>query len=410
MPFATIDEALEELRAGRMIILVDDENRENEGDLVCAGSLTTPGHVNFMAHEGRGWICLAMDGASCDRLHLPQMVPSNESRFETAFTVTIEARHGTTTGISAAERAHTIRVASNPDSTASDLIRPGHVQPIRARDGGVLVRTGQTEGSVDLMKLAGLPPAAVICEIMNPDGTMARLPDLETCAQTHNLRILSVAQIIEHRRRTESLVTCESSVHLPTDIGEFRLHAYHCRITGETHLALTLGDLRPGAPALDRPVLLRVHSECLTGDVFHSRRCDCGEQLHAAMQMVQDVGEGMILYMRQEGRGIGLGNKLRAYALQEQGMDTVEANEELGFGADLRDYGLGAQILRDLGVRQMRLITNNPRKIAGLSGYDLSVVERVPLVCAHKPENTVYLSTKRTKLGHLLDEDLGETR
>lgn len=407
MKFAEVPEALEELKAGRMIVLVDDENRENEGDLVAAGELITPEAINFMATHAKGWICLTLDSEGCERLDLPQMVAENEASLGTAFTVTVESRRGVSTGISAADRAHTIRVAADPDSKASDLVRPGHVQPIRARDGGVLVRMGQTEGSIDLLKLAGLRPAGVICEIMNEDGSMSRLPELEKFCERHNMKLLSVAQIIEYRRRTERLVKCFTTIDMPTQHGPFKLHAYHSDLQNETHLALTLGDdLYPGAPASDKPVLTRVHSECLTGDVFHSLRCDCGEQLQDAMRMVQEEGRGIIVYMRQEGRGIGLDNKLRAYALQEKGMDTVEANVELGFAADLRDYGLGAQILSDLGARQLRLITNNPKKINGLSGYGLEIVERVPLAMCPHAENKRYLETKRTKLGHMLPDDL----
>ncbi len=410
MPFATIPEILEDLRQGRMIVLVDDENRENEGDLVVAAESVTGEDINFMATHGRGWICLALDGRICDQLGLTMMVPPQENTapFSTAFTVTIEAARGVTTGISASERAHTIRTATRPETMPADLHRPGHVQPIRARDGGVLVRTGQTEGSVDLCRLAGLRPAGVICEIMNPDGSMARLPQLEKFCAEHNLKLCSVAQIIEYRRNTEKLIDLVSSVNLPTDVGDFRLHCYSCKITDETHVALTVGDLCPGHAPIDEPILLRVHSECLTGDIFHSRRCDCGDQLHRAMQMVQKEGKGAIIYMRQEGRGIGLDNKIRAYALQEQGLDTVEANEKLGFAPDLRDYGIGAQIISDLGVRTMRLITNNPKKIHGLSGHGLQVVERVSLEITPKQENRRYLATKRTKLGHLLGSDLGE--
>ncbi|MBN1257084.1 MAG: bifunctional 3,4-dihydroxy-2-butanone-4-phosphate synthase/GTP cyclohydrolase II [Planctomycetes bacterium] len=405
-PFAPVEEVLEELRQGKMVVLVDDDNRENEGDLVIAAEKVTAESINFMATEGRGWICLALAGELCDRLDLPMMVSDekNEAPFGTAFTVTIEARDGVSTGISAADRAHTIKTAVREGSRASDLVRPGHVQPIRARQGGVLVRAGQTEGSVDLMRLAGLQPAGVICEIMKPDGTMARLPELQSFCAENNLLLCSVAQIIAHRRRNEKLVECVQTVKLPTDVGDFDLHCYVSNIDdGEHHIALTVGDLRPGREPIDHPVLLRVHSECLTGDVFHSCRCDCGEQIHAAMKMVQEVGEGAIIYMRQEGRGIGLPNKIKAYGLQDNGMDTVEANEELGFPADLRDYGIGAQIIANLGIRKMNLITNNPRKVAGLCGYGLEVVERVPIVMTPKETNRNYLATKRTKLGHILD-------
>ncbi len=406
MPFAPIEDVLQALRDGKMIVLVDDADRENEGDLVCAAECATPEIINFMATHGRGWICLALDEAICARLDLEPMVPpdENEAAFGTAFTVTVEAREGVTTGISAGDRAHTIRTAVREDATADDLVRPGHVQPIRARRGGVLVRAGQTEGSVDLARLAGLRPAGVICEIMKDDGAMARLPDLEDFCRAHGLLLCSVAQIIEYRRRRERLVECVQSVKLPTDVGEFNLHCYVSTLNpDEHHLALTLGDLRPGRDAFDEPVLLRVHSECLTGDIFHSCRCDCGDQLHAAMARVQTEGVGAIVYMRQEGRGIGLPNKIRAYGLQDQGLDTVEANERLGFPADLRDYGLGAQIIADLGIRRMRLMTNNPRKVAGLRGHGLEVIERVPLSLPPKEANRRYLATKRSKLGHLLD-------
>ncbi len=407
MKFATVPEALEELKAGRMLVLVDDENRENEGDLVAAAELATPETINFMATHGKGWICLTLDAEACERLGLPQMVRENQAPLGTAFTITIEARNGVSTGISAADRAHTINVAARADSTAADLVRPGHVQPIRAKPGGVLVRTGQTEGSVDLMRLAGLRPAGVICEVMAEDGTMARLPALEEFCRKHTIKLLSVAQIIEYRRCTEKLIFCETSVDMPTQHGHFKLHAYRSDIQSETHLALTLGDdIHPGSPLSGKPTLVRVHSECLTGDVFHSLRCDCGEQLQAAMRMVQEAGRGVIVYMRQEGRGIGLDNKLRAYALQEKGLDTVEANNELGFAADLRDYGLGAQILADLGVTKLNLITNNPKKVAGLSGYGLEIVERVPLALPPHDENRRYLDTKRTKLGHILPDDV----
>ncbi len=407
MEFAEIPEVVAELKAGRMIVLVDDEHRENEGDLVLAAELTRPEDINFMASHGKGWICLALDAETCERLELPQMVQHNTAVFGTAFTITIEAKEGVTTGISAADRAHTINVAARADAQASDLARPGHVQPIRARPGGVLVRTGQTEGSVDLMRLAGLRPAAVICEIMNDDGTMARMPQLEVFCQKFNIKLTSVAKLIEYRRRNERLVERAVSVEMPTEFGPFKLHAYNSEFASDLHLALVLGDdLYPGAPAGSKPVLTRVHSECLTGDVFRSLRCDCGEQLQAAMKMVQKEGRGIVLYMRQEGRGIGLENKLKAYALQEKGLDTVEANVKLGFAPDLRDYGQGAQILADLGACQLKLITNNPKKIAGISGYGLEVVERVPILMNPHEENRCYLNTKRTKLGHLLPTDI----
>lgn len=402
MEFASIKTVVAELQAGRMVVLVDDEARENEGDLIAPGYNITPEQVNFMATHGRGWICLTLEEEACKRLQLPPIAADNQARYNTAFTVTIEAREGITTGISAADRARTIRLASNPETAATELARPGHVQPIQARPGGVLVRAGQTEGSIDLMKIAGLPPAGVICEIMNEDGSMARRPALDKFCQKHGLKICSVAQIIAHRRRTENLVRCEASVKMPTALGDFDLHSYTCAVSGESHLALTVGWPRPGASPREEPLLLRVHSECLTGDLFHSLRCDCGAQLHRSMQMAQQRGNGAIIYMRQEGRGIGLLNKLKAYELQEKGFDTVDANLELGFAPDLRDYGLGAQIIRDLGIRQMELITNNPQKISALSGYGLSIKERVPLECGHHSANQQYLHAKKTRLGHML--------
>ena len=407
MSLAPIPEVLEDIRAGRMVILVDEPDRENEGDLCIAAEHVTPEVINFMATHARGWICLTLDDAIADRLDLPVMVQRNNSRFRTNFTVTIEAATGVTTGISAHDRARTIRAAAAHDATAADLVRPGHIQPIRARKGGVLVRTGQTEGSVDLARLAGLRPVAVICEIMREDGTMARMPDLEVFAGRHGIKICSVTQIIQHRRRHERLVELEESVRLPTAYGDFTLHMYRSVVDERPHFALTLGlpmpDKHVGTPGHREPILVRPHSECLTGDVFKSIRCDCGSQLDLAMQAIQREGRGVLLYMRQEGRGIGIENKIRAYRLQDQGMDTVEANNALGFKADQRDYGIGAQILRHLGVRRMRILTNNPKKFRALEGYGLSVAERVPLEVPPHPENARYLHTKRDKMGHMLD-------
>ena len=398
MAIAKIEEVLEDLRQGKMIILVDDEGRENEGDLTMAAEKVTPQAINFMAKYGRGLICLALAPSIVDRLKLPLMVYDNRTPFKTAFTVSIEAKEGVTTGISAADRAHTILTAVKNDAKPEDLIQPGHVFPLRARRGGVLFRTGQTEGSVDLAKLAGLKKAAVICEVMNDDGTMARLPDLEVFAKQHGLKICTVADIIAHRMRTESFVHEVAETILPTPFGEFRAVAFVNDIDSYEHLAIVKGEIDP-----EKPILVRVHSQCLTGDVFGSYRCDCGAQLAKAMEMVQQEGLGVILYLQQEGRGIGLANKIRAYALQDKGRDTVEANEELGFEADLRDYGVGAQILASLGVKKMRLMTNNPRKMVGLEGYGLEVVGRVPLETEPRPENMRYLVTKCQKLGHLLN-------
>jgi 3,4-dihydroxy 2-butanone 4-phosphate synthase/GTP cyclohydrolase II len=398
MPIASVEEVLEDLRDGRMIILVDNEDRENEGDLTIAAEKVTSEAVNFMAKYGRGLICLALNHDIVEQLKLTPMVYDNRSPYKTAFTASIEARHGVTTGISAADRAHTILTAVADDARPEDLIQPGHVFPLRARRGGVLFRTGQTEGSVDLARLAGLKPAAVICEIMKDDGTMARMPDLEVFAGKHGLKIATVADIIAYRMRNESFVHMAAETILPTPLGEFRAIAFVNDIDDYEHLALVKGKIEP-----EKEVMVRVHSECLTGDVFGSYRCDCGEQLKRAMKMVQEEGLGVILYLQQEGRGIGLANKLKAYALQDKGFDTVEANEELGFDPDLRDYGVGAQILVALGVRKMRLITNNPKKIVGLEGYGLEVAGRVPIEIKPRPENRKYLLTKCQKLGHIMD-------
>jgi 3,4-dihydroxy 2-butanone 4-phosphate synthase/GTP cyclohydrolase II len=398
MPISGVEKVLEDLRDGKMIILVDNEDRENEGDLTIAAEKVTPEAVNFMAKYGRGLICLALDHEIVERLKLTPMVYDNRSPYKTAFTASIEARHGVTTGISAADRAHTILTAVGDDARPEDLVQPGHVFPLRARRGGVLFRTGQTEGSVDLARLACLKPAAVICEIMKDDGTMARMPDLGVFAEKHGLKIATVSDIIAYRMRKESFVHMVAETILPTPLGEFRAIAFVNDIDDYEHLALVKGKIDP-----EKEVMVRVHSECLTGDVFGSYRCDCGEQLKRAMKMVEKEGLGVILYLQQEGRGIGLANKLKAYALQDKGFDTVEANEELGFDPDLRDYGVGAQILVALGVRKMQLITNNPKKIVGLEGYGLEVVGRVPIEIKPRPENRKYLLTKCQKLGHIMD-------
>jgi 3,4-dihydroxy 2-butanone 4-phosphate synthase/GTP cyclohydrolase II len=409
-PFSPIPEILEELKAGRMIVLVDDEHRENEGDLVCAAEKVTPAIINFMAAHGRGLVCLPMAREYIDRLALLPQTHDNTAAFGTAFTVSIDAKTGITTGISAADRARTVLLAIADDTRPQDLARPGHVFPIRAREGGVLVRAGQTEGAVDLARLAGLKAAGVICEIMKPDGTMARLPDLLEFCNRHGLKMASVAQIIEFRHHKEQLVRRTAHARLPTRHGTFDLLVYESLVDPFPQIALTLGGIGIAGPdgkvpVQEWPVLVRIHSECLTGDVFGSLLCDCGQQLQTAMARVADEGKGAVIYMRQEGRGIGLANKIRAYQLQQdEGLDTVEANERLGFEPDLRDYGIGAQILSDLGIRKVRLMTNNPRKIVALDGFDLHIVERVPLVIEPNELNKRYLDTKRRKLGHLLEE------
>ena len=396
--FATIEQALEEIRQGKMVVVCDDEDRENEGDLTLAAQFATPEAINFMAREGRGLICLSLTPERCDELGLDLMAAKNESAFETPFTVSVEAREGVTTGISAHDRAHTIQVAIDPESRPRDLVQPGHVFPLKSRAGGVLERAGQTEAAVDLARLAGLNPAGVICEVMNDDGTMARMPDLERFAATHGLHVLGVADVIHYRMQRESLVRRGAEARVPTEFGgDMRCIAYENDVDNAQHVAFVKGTWEP-----DEPVLVRVHSKCLTGDVFGSKRCDCGPQLHRALQMIDQAGKGVLVYLDQEGRGIGLANKLRAYNLQDEGHDTVEANLKLGFKADLRDYGIGAQILRDVGVRKMRLMTNNPKKIVGLSAYDLAVTERVGIELPASERNADYLRVKRDKMGHLL--------
>jgi 3,4-dihydroxy 2-butanone 4-phosphate synthase/GTP cyclohydrolase II len=400
MAVSRIEEVIEDIRAGKMVILVDDEDRENEGDLCMAAEAVTPEAINFMAKHGRGLICLTLDRTHVKKLNLPMMVEKNKSPFETGFTISIEARTGVTTGISAADRARTILAAVAPDAKPEDLVSPGHIFPLRARRGGVLERTGQTEGSVDLSRLAGMMPAGVICEIMKDDGTMARMPDLEIFAAEHNMKIATIADLVSYRLRRDTLVHRAVEARLPSHFGgEFKAIVYANDVDKHEHLALVKGEIDP-----DKEIMVRVHSECLTGDVFGSDRCDCGSQLQAAMRMVSEAGTGVILYMRQEGRGIGLINKLKAYALQDnEGLDTVDANLELGFKPDLRDYGIGAQILRDLGVRKMCLLTNNPKKIVGLEGYNLEVTRRQSLEIEPGVENLSYLKCKKDRMGHLLD-------
>jgi 3,4-dihydroxy 2-butanone 4-phosphate synthase/GTP cyclohydrolase II len=396
MPHLTIEQAIKEIKNGKMVILVDDEDRENEGDLTMAAEAVTPEAINFMAKYGRGLICLSMTGEKLDKLGLPMMVEDNTSQFETGFTISIEAKKGVTTGISAADRAHTILTAVADDAKPSDLVMPGHVFPLRARDGGVMIRIGQTEGSVDLARLAGLKPAGVICEIMDDDGTMARMPSLEKFAKKHNIGICTVADLVEYRLRTESFVRRAAQTEIPTKFGgDFKIIAYENDIDALTHIALVKGEIDS-----EKAILVRVHSECMTGDIFGSLRCDCADQLHKSMEIIDKEGAGVILYLRQEGRGIGLVNKLKAYEYQRQGYDTVEANRKLGFKDDMRDYGVGAQILADIGVKKMRLLTNNPKKMVGLEGYGLSITEQVPIEIKPNEYNIGYLKCKELRMGH----------
>jgi 3,4-dihydroxy 2-butanone 4-phosphate synthase/GTP cyclohydrolase II len=399
MPLAKVKDAIDDIRRGKMLILVDDEDRENEGDFCFAAEHVTPEKINFMAKYGRGLVCLSMTDERLRQLDFPMMVEKNTSRFETAFTVSIDASKGITTGISAYDRAYTIRIAMDDNGKPADFVRPGHIFPLRAKPGGVLVRTGQTEGSVDLARLAGLKPAAVICEIMKDDGTMARMPDLEKIAEKHNMKIAAIKDLVAYRLQKESLVEKVAEALIPSPFGgEFRALVYRSILDRTEHLAMVKGEFDP-----DESVLVRVHSECLTGDVFHSLRCDCGDQLIRAMEMIGEEGKGALVYMHQEGRGIGLANKIKAYALQEKGKDTVEANEALGLLPDLRDYGIGAQILAHLGIRKLRMMTNNPKKIIGLKGYGLEVVERVPIIVEANRKNIAYLRAKQEKMGHMLD-------
>ena len=401
MPHLTIEEAIRDIREGRMVILVDDEDRENEGDLCMAAEAVTPEAINFMATHGRGLICLAMTPEKIDSLDLPPMVDHNTSPYGTGFTVSIEARCGVSTGISAADRSTTIQTAVADDARPRDLVRPGHIFPLRSREGGVIVRAGQTEGSVDLARLAGMKPAGVICEVMDEDGTMARMPSLEKFSDQHGVGICTIADLIEYRMRMESFVHRAAETTIPTMVaGEFRAVVYENDVDNLLHIAMVKGEIDP-----EKPLLVRVHSECLTGDIFGSQRCDCGAQLHKAMAKMEEEGSGVLLYIRQEGRGIGLVNKIKAYALQDEGYDTVEANEELGFAPDMRNYGIGAQILVDLGVRKMRLLTNNPKKMVGLDGYGLSITEQVPIEVEANEFNKCYLECKKLKMGHLLNVD-----
>ncbi len=411
--FSDVPAVLEDLREGKFVIIVDDKKRENEGDLALAAEHVTPEAITFFLNKAKGFLCLAVDSDIADEMELPPMVSDNASAYQTPFTVSVDARQGITTGVSARDRTRTIQTVISDDSQPEDLVRPGHVLPLAARKGGTLVRAGHTEAAVDLSRLAGLKPAAAICEVMNPDGTMAKLPELKTMAEEFDLKICSIVDIIKHRHRSEYLVNKTVCVDIPTPYGEFTLHYYKSDVDQREHVAITCGDVgtddSTAAEAIDEPLLVRVHDECFTGDILGSFRCDCGEQLHASLRMIQEEGRGLVLYMRQEGRGIGLEHKLHAYVLQDQGYDTVEANEELGFPPDKREYGVGAQILRHLGVRRMRLISNNPRKFRALRGYGLEIVERVPIEIEPREENIGYLRTKKEKMGHMLDLEEQQT-